>query len=182
MGDLQYKLQDLKDKLKVDSLRDWVNNNSAAVTVGAVVVLIISLGVIISNSGGRSTNIAPGEAWYYDTVTKEYFTGEATHIPPIDHNGNEAVRAHFFTCGQCTEEARFIGYFEKYTAEAKSKIESNPEAMEMYYEVEFQGRLFSETGEPDTWVEAESPEGRMITQKLHTKCPPKKLRYCPPKR
>jgi prepilin-type processing-associated H-X9-DG protein len=136
-------------------------------------------GLGATNKQSRRTAPKPGNAYFYDVVTKEYFTDSATKIPPIKSPaGNEAVRAHFFTCGQCTDEERFIGYYEKYTSDLKKKLEKDPEQFEVYEEA-FDGRLYSADGEH--WVKAESPEGFALIEKLQQRCPAKKLRYCPPK-
>jgi len=180
---IKMKFNDLAESLKGGSTRDWINQNSAVVTVASVVVLVLSLAIIINQGRGRSTP-EPGNAYFYDTVTKEYFTDSATKIPPITSPaGNEAVRAHFFTCGECTEATkdeggeRFIGYYEKYTPEVKAKLEESPEAFE-FYEEAFQGRLYSPDG--TRWTQAESPTGFRLIEELQEKCPAKKLRYCPP--
>jgi len=48
------------------------------------------------------------------------FEASARRVLPIQSpDGNEAVQAHFYACGECTEESRFLGYYEKFTAEAK---------------------------------------------------------------
>lgn len=181
---LKEKFSDMAETLKVGGFREWVNQNSAVVTVAAVVVLVLSLAIIINQGRGRSAP-KPGNAYFYDVVTKEYFTDSATKIPPITSPaGNEAVRAHFFTCGECTEKTsdeggeRFVGYYEKYLPDIKAKLEKNPEAFE-FYEEAFQGRLYSPDG--TKWTQAESPTGFKLIEDLQTKCPAKKLRYCPPK-
>ncbi len=121
---------------------------------------------------------APGNAWFYDVVSKDYFTDKTTRVAPfIRDNGHTAVRAHFFTCGDCTEQERFLGYYEKYTDEVKAKLEQKSKNFALY-EMAFQGRLYSTDGEH--WFPAEKPEGTQITADLQKKCPPKKLRYCPP--
>ena len=169
----------------LDRSREWINQNSASVTVAAVAVLLGSMTVIM-NRHRRTGGVEPGEAWYYDTVTKEYFRDKTTKIAPFNRdNGNEAVRAHFFTCGECTEATledtppgeRFIGYYEKYTDEVKAKLEEKSESFALY-EMAFQGRLYSRDGQE--WFAAEKTEGTAITAELQKKCPPKKLRYCPP--
>ena len=167
----------------IDKAREWMNNNSPVVTVAAVVLLIGALAFLVMRNrpaGGGS----PGQAWYYDTVTQEYFVDKTTRIAPFKRdNGNDAVRAHFFTCGECTEKTkadggeRFIGYYEKYTDDVKSKLEQAGESFAMY-EMTFQGRLYSKDGK--TWHSAEQPAGNAITADLQQNCPPKKLRYCPP--
>src|SRR5687767_980738 len=106
-----------------DKARDWMNANSSTVTVLSVVILLGALAFIVTRGGGGGAG-GPGEAWYYDTKAKSYFKDVTTKVAPFNNTaGNEAVRAHFFTCGECTEEVgengasnkRFIGYYEKYT-------------------------------------------------------------------
>src|ERR1051325_8610337 len=87
----------------LETSREWINQNSASVTVAAVAVLLISMSVIV-NRHRRGGGGEPGEAWYYDTGDRVYFRDKTTRIAPfVRDNGNEAVRAHFFTCGECTE-------------------------------------------------------------------------------
>jgi hypothetical protein len=168
-----------------DKARDWMNNNSSIVTVVSVVILLGALAFIVTR-GRRGGGGGPGEAYYYDTVANEYFTDVTTKVAPFNNNkGNESVRAHFFTCAECTTEIgkdgksnqRFIGYYEKYTPEVKAKIEEKSDSF-MIYEMAFQGRLYSKDGKK--WVAADKPEGIQITSDLQKECPPKKLRYCPP--
>lgn len=184
LEDLKVKLSDMAEKMKVGGSRDWINQNSAVVTVASVVVLVLSLAIIINQGRGHAAP-APGNAYFYDTVTKEYFIDSATKIPPITSPaGNEAVRAHFFTCGECTDKTkdeggeRFIGYYEKYTPDVKEKLEKNAQQFE-FYEEAFQGRLYSPDGV--RWTAAESPTGFKLVEELQQKCPAKQLRYCPPK-
>lgn len=161
-------------------------------TVG-VVALIAMTGVMaviavvpVLHNTPRHGPPPPGGAYFYDTASRTYFIDAATKIPPIvSPEGNAAIRAHFFTCGDCSEEERFLGYYEKYALDVKDKIESNPESMHFYEEV-FQGRFYCPPGDDptraDSWVAAESPQGFAIAQRLQQKCPARKLRYCPPPR
>jgi hypothetical protein len=175
---------EIKERLNAQGVREWINNNSAAVTVGAVALLVVSLAIIISQGRGAAKP-TPGNGYFFDTVTKEIFTDKATRIPPIQSpDGHDAVRVHFFTCNECTDKTdkdggeRFIGYFEKYAPEVKARLEKSPQSFELY-EMAFQGRLYSTDGEK--WIPAESPAGFKLTEALQKKCPPRKLRYCPPK-
>jgi len=43
-----------------------------------------------------------GATWFADAIT---------HIPPYDHNGQVAVKAHVYSCNG----KQFVGYLEKYT-------------------------------------------------------------------
>lgn len=157
----------------------------AALFITAGVMTVIAVGPFVDRAQ-RPSAPPPGGAYFYDTVSREYFTDLATKIPPIVRsNGHVAIRAHFFTCGECLEDERFLGYYEKYALDVKDRIESNPESMHFYEEV-FQGRFYcppdADPTRTESWVAAESPDGFDIAQRLQKKCPARKLRYCPPPR
>lgn len=172
----------------VDSFRDWANRNSAVATIAAVAILVVALVMLVSSGGGGPT--ASGNAYFYDLETGEVFVGDATAIPPIQSPaGNQAVRAHFYTCTECTEEARFLGYYEKYTDEAKKAIEeaqqssgsgeAGSEAEMRAYEASMSGMLYSEDGE--NWQRSQGPGGAGPQQKLQEKCGEgQRLKYCAP--
>ncbi len=180
-------MDNLKEKfenLKTQGYREWLNNNSAAVTVGSVAILLLSLAVII-NQNRQSKPSSPGNAYFYDVVTKELISDKVTRIAPITTaDGHEAVRAHYFSCAECADGERFLGYYEKYTAEMKEKLEKNPQSFELY-DAAFKGRLYCapelDPADAKNWVGAESAKGQKITEVLQTKCPARKLRYCPGK-
>lgn len=164
-------------------VRHWLNRHSSMLTGGAIMIAVVGLAVAVALSprpepDDQRVPVSPGKAYFYDTVTGAYFTDLATRIPPITSPaGNVAVRAHFFTCGACDEDERFLGYYEKYTAKVKKRLEQSPEAFE-FYEEAFAGRLYSKDGK--TWIPAEDTRGFALIEKLQEKCPAKKLRYCPP--
>ncbi len=165
------------------NIRAWMNENQNLVAVIAVVIMVLALFFIFYQCQGRTTPTGSGNAYYYDVATGETFTDEATLIPPITSPaGNEAVRAHYYTCGDCGEDERFVGYFEKYTPEAKQRIESaqqNEEFSEYYYEMEGQGLLISLDAQQ--WYPIYSPQGeQLMSDKLN--CPSgQRLKYCHPK-
>lgn len=132
--------------------------------------------------------VGPGKpkAYYYDTKTKKVFTAAADQFPPITSpEGNEAVRVHFFSFGSCDKkDERFIGYMEKYTDEAKKKLEAAKKAgdpkpgsqeemalMEMYE----LGLRYSIDGK--TW---HSPESESFMKELDAKLssPHSRAKYC----
>ena len=161
-------------------IREWMNQNSAVVTVAALALLILALVLLFSQCRSGGVPQGTGEAYYYDTETGDYFVGDATAVPPITSQaGNPAVRAHLFTCGDCANEGeRFVGYYEKYSDSAKQAIEADPESMAAY-EAYIQGRLFSRDG--SRWVPAESPEGYEIMQSLEcSDGSTDDLQYCAP--
>ncbi|MHB1155223.1 MAG: hypothetical protein ACYC26_00130 [Phycisphaerales bacterium] len=167
-------------------LRDKINANQNAVVVVAVVIIAVAFIWIFYMSGlvgGRGGPAGSGKAWFYDTVKKTYFKDKADQFPPITSpDGNPAVRAHFFSCGDCDrEKERFPGFYDKYTADAKAKLEAARKAqkpeemagMEMYYET---GVLYSIDGEH--WYAPSSMEYQEALQKA-LNCPKGgRAKYC----
>lgn len=113
-------------------LRDWLNNNSAVVTILAVVILILSLGFIIMQASGPKYKAQIVDVYYYDLGNGTIFTAKSNEIPPIESKsgpgpaGNpQGVRAYVFSCGDCKNESeRFVGWLEMYTREAKEMMQS----------------------------------------------------------
>jgi len=157
------------------SIRDKINANQNIVVVAAVVIIVVAV-LFMFTGGGGSGVAGSGEAYYYDTATGDIFTGNANQYPPIQSPaGNPAVRVHFFSCGDCSEKERFVGFYDKYTDEAKRKLETATEE-EMMMEMYETGVLYSVDGE--TWHDPASEAYQMALQeKLN--CPEGgRARYC----
>jgi len=158
-------------------LREFLNNNSALVTILAVVLLIVALGAIvmqINGGGGYTPRVV--DVYYYDLDTGELFLEKSNEIPPVEtasgpHNG---VRAYVFACNDCDEESdRFIGWLEMYTPEAKAALTRDPaeaqpdEAPFDYWE---EGHLVRSI-DSDEWQLANSEPGFRIMENIRDKCP-----------
>lgn len=162
-----------------DRLQLWLNHNAAAVTVMLVAVMAVGIAFIFDRGGTRSAGAPVSRVWFYDTATGLLFTDDAGLIPPImGPSGAPAVRAHLFSCGPCDEANRFVGYYERSNEDLRHKLHDNPDAA-MLYNLWVAGREYST--DAITWVPAHSPQATQITGGLQSKCPPKQLRYCPPK-
>lgn len=163
------------------NIREWMDQNQNMVAVGAVVVMILALIFIFYQCKGTTRHVGAGQSYYYDTVTGKTFVSDANQIPPITSpDGNEAVRVHYYSCGSCSDSERFAGYFEKYPAEAKAKLEaaqSGENAMEAMYEYETQA-LISLDGKQ--WFPMYGPQPQEALDKK-LQCPDgKRPRYCSP--
>lgn len=159
---------------------------TVAIVAIASVVCVASVVVILSDG---STNCFPLDAHYYVPETHEIFVADLMLIPPIDRHGKEAVRAHLYGCGDCNDENRFLGYFEKYSDEAKVELQQMHRKMtdgsqdfleyeKRAYELAMTERFYSIDG--IHWVLAESPEGHAMQENLRAKCGSVKLVYCTP--
>jgi hypothetical protein len=177
-----------------DSLRGWINQNSAVVTIGAVLLLIVALVVMMRQCG---TPHYPGQieqVWFYDLNTKQLFAGKRDEIPPIETpsgpyalpDGTQipaGVRAYVFACGDCSDESkRFIAYVERFTPEVKEKLVAARKAMAegktpseapLDYLVEEQqaygGRLVRKV-EGGDWLSANSSEAADFTAGISARC------------
>jgi hypothetical protein len=157
----------------IQKLRHWATENTKIALPVCAVILLLSLGSIIWQLL-PSRSAIPDQAWFYDIKADKIFTASFESIPPIKSQaGNEAVLAHYYTCDKCTEDQRFLAYYEKYPEELKKMFEAS--GMDMH--------LLSEDGS-DTlisvdavkWVSMNSREGRKIISKLNNRCssvPPK---------
>lgn len=171
-------------------LRDSMNNNSALVTVLAIVILIVSLGFIIYQA--RPNRYAPRvvDVYYYDLGSGQIFLGKSDKVSPIDAPSGpgssgepNGVRAYVFSCTNCDDESsRFIGWLEKYTPEAKQAMlnppapdtsgnaAAGPDPTEIWEKGHLIAAYKANAGELK-WVVNNSDAGFRIMQSLETKCP-----------
>lgn len=162
--------------------RNWLNNNSAMVTILAVVVLIMSLAFIIISNSRPSYTPRVIDVYYYDLDTNQLFIDKSDKYPPIPTPSGEmkGARAYVFSCGDCSDESkRFVGYLEMYTPAAKSALENpqpaNPEDMSSI-DIFEEGRMLRGVDSRE-WVKANSNEAFQTQDAVQTHCgaevPPK---------
>ena len=157
----------------IQKLRHWATENTKIAIPICVVVFLLSLGAVLWQLREPSGNI-PDKAWFYDIKAGKIFTASSKSIPPIKSPaGNEAVLAHFYTCDQCTDDQRFLAYYEKYPEEIKKHFESAGADMHLMSEGGSETLISVDAVE---WVSMNSPEGAKIISKLNKRCssvPPK---------
>lgn len=161
-------------------LREWLNNNSAIVTVAAVLVLLMALGIIIYTQGAGRRGPTQWQGYYMDLGTNELFAGKSTDIPPVDapSGANQGVRAHVYGCGDCSEANRFIAYLERYTEKAKQmrlnppQYDPNQPASPEVYMDEMTGVEVEVRAPKGTqWMSLMSEQGMRITEIMPNRCP-----------
>lgn len=175
-------------------LREFMNNNPAIVTVGAVVVLVVALGILFSSMGGGGSGQTIRELYFYDLNTNELFVGDAQQYPPIeapsgpmDGGHNAGVRAVVFGCGDCSESNRYIAWLETYTMDVKQKLETPRQPGENYDPaMEADMMMMMEDGHlvrsPDggDWYPYNSPEAQQIFVAAQEKCQDGRPKQCLP--
>jgi len=113
-------------------VREWLNKNSAPVTIVSIFLLIMALGAIVWQMKPTQYEYEPVDVWYYDLNTGELFPEKSNRIPPVETPSGPVgsqdmpagVRAYVFSCGECTRDEMYIGWLEMFTKEAKEKIEA----------------------------------------------------------
>lgn len=175
--------------------RDFMNNNSALVTIVAVVVLVISLGVIIMNTRGPGA-VRAIDLYFFDLSTGQLFVASSDQIPPIDSPGGPlntpqgakpaGVRAHVFACGECpdlkgmnTEQVKaagaYIAYLEMFTEQGKAAMTAPAPAdgqgppPEMMMDP-MQSTLVKRVEDPQ-WMPMYSEPGYRLTESAVQQCP-----------
>jgi hypothetical protein len=104
-------------------IRETLNKNPAITTGATAAIVVIAIIVIIWQLWGGSGPVASSGAsqmYYSNDDGATYFAEAATKLPPFDHNGKPAVRALVFDCG---DGKPFVGMLQRYTKEAKAKLE-----------------------------------------------------------
>jgi len=177
--------------------RDWMNQNSAVITIGAVLVLIGALYAIIKQQWGPGTTYKPIDVFYYDmsltsgSEMDRLFSGKSNEFPPIEapskaktpDGSPTGVRAWVFSCGDCSDKSKwFIGFLETYTRDAKDAMlemtkapatggAAAPPPMPTGAEMMARenGHLISIPGE-DKWVPYSGPQGLELIQRAQSRC------------
>ena len=176
---------------RVGGLRQWVNDNSAVVTVATVAILILAVLFIFKDKFGGGPDIpdiADQKSYYYDTVTLKNFVDGRDKTPPfLNEAGNECVRVRMYTCGSCAEGEMWPAFYEKYTEEFKQQLEEiraktdgnyMPMMGGMMGPGQTGGMLLSTDGQ--NWVTQMDPSIRDKYKEMMTKCPDGKYRPCNP--
>lgn len=176
------------------NIREYLNNNSAVATIVAVVILVVSLGIIVwSNKGGSRAAV---DVYFYDLNTNQLIVQQAGVIAPVDtgsgtaeygdgETGPAGVMATVYACDDCSaikegmsvEEIAAAGgrlaYFSRYSAQAKAmqeKMMSGEEVsdaeMEQLY---MMGAKISPPGS-NMWVDEMSEAGMSLMDSIANIC------------
>ncbi len=144
----------------------------------AVTALVV-VGVWLSRAGAERGDTAASTQLFYDTVTGVLFEAPADQHAPIESPaGHEAVRAVFFVCEGADE--RFLGYYEKYTPEAKVAMTvsvSDGDRADQLAALS-RGRLISKDAKQ--WFSADAPEAKRMARDVHARCDGKAARLWHP--
>ena len=99
-------------------------NKQPAITTGATIgiILLALIFIIYQVMGGGNHIKIPTKAYYTTDDGATYYKDDINLVAPYDYGGKQAVKADVFKCGGSGE---FVGYLEKYSADAKKVIEDS---------------------------------------------------------
>jgi hypothetical protein len=147
-----------------------MDQNQSLVSVIAI-LLIVGAGIAVYwnvfRGGGAQV---PTEAWYYDTVTEEYFTADSNELPPfINGDGNPSVRVRRYTCGECTEEEMFVGWYERYPPEVRDRLAEAQEEGDYGAIIDLQQGL-QYSADAENWFPSQGPQARRMMMSERLQC------------
>lgn len=94
-------------------------NKSRRLTGVMAGLLIVGAGVaIFVQARDMSSSSGPGKAYFTTDDGQTLFVDDALKLPPFDHDGKPAYRAHVFECGG----KRVVGYLSRYTAASMAAL------------------------------------------------------------
>jgi hypothetical protein len=163
------------------SVRNFLNNNPAVMTIAAIVVLLICLAVLFRTvSGGGGGGPAGDGVYFYNLNTDEVFKQPFDAVPPVTTDSGPAtgVRAYVYSCGACKPSEWTVAYVEMYPEAARDVIVNQPDSFAAYDALD-SGRMVR-TLDSEEWVPAQSQRGLDITDSIIDLCNGGKINACLP--
>jgi len=108
----------------MEGVRDSIRRHSTATIAIMAVVVAGALFFTLRNASSSTSSMTPVMDKVYCTSDdgQTTFVGSMTNVPPFQHEGKTACRAWVFSCDG--GKTRFVGYLERFTPDAKKRIES----------------------------------------------------------
>jgi hypothetical protein len=160
-------------------VRQLINDGNVAARIVVGLLAVASLGLLAWQLRGSGLPDISGGAYFYSLASGELFVADNTEIPPIQ--GGDGVRAHVFSCGDCADAAaRYIGWLETYTDEAKAALAQETIGEQPVLPPDPMIAAEPRAGEPPTWFIVSSPQAMRIQQAATTRCGDKSPNHCMP--
>ena len=104
-------------------------NDNPALSIALAVMILLGASAFVGRLLRLGPDDAPGEsadkAFFTVDDGQHWFVEDANNIPPFDFEGQTAVRAKVFQCG---DGDKFVGYLERYDTADKKKLEAAVDA------------------------------------------------------
>jgi hypothetical protein len=102
-------------------LREKLGEKNKLSMIAAVLFILLAVAVL-AYTYWPAPKAKLGQAYFSDDDGQSWFAADTTKLAPFDHNGKQALMAEIFTYDNGSK--KFCGYLEKYTPEAKAKLEA----------------------------------------------------------
>ncbi len=134
----------------------------------AVAVLLAAIAVITWYGFPRKEHPPGSLKFFSDDDGTTWFADDAKKLPPFQHGGKEAVLAKTYV--QESDHKPFVAYLEKYTDEARAKLEAAGSTASpthagvsvTHAERNPASPLLVKKPHEGTWVAPDSPEGKKV--------------------
>jgi hypothetical protein len=154
-----------------------------SLVAAAVFLLLAGAGLAYQYWPEKKANLS--QAYFSDDDGQSWFIDDTTKLAPFDHNGKTALMAEIFTYDNGSK--KFCGYLEKYTPEAKAKLEAamadarahgqSPSSIELFHDHNFMNSacVLKKPGAGNPWIaftdanvgdviNVHSPDGSAVDQ------------------
>ena len=139
------------------SVREWMDNNQKATSIGAGALTFLAIGLIVYQLIPEGQ---PTKAWYTTDDGQTWFKDSNRKVPPFDHGGKQAVLAKVYECNG----KQFVGWMERYKPEQAKKL-ARYRAQEDAGETPDEGLLMASGGLGA--IEYKRPGDKTWTTELH---------------
>jgi hypothetical protein len=159
------------DKEQTVGIRETLNQNPGLTTGVTAGIIVVALGIIIWQAAGGSGSApsGPNKLFYSDDDGATYFADDVTKVPPFDHNGKPAVRAHVY---KCKDGKKFVGYLERVNADFRARMEKarpGPGGQAALMEDAMIGGMeYKKPGATNKWVRQMTPDAQKV---MDVTCP-----------
>jgi hypothetical protein len=102
-------------------IREALKDRPAVVRL-AVGVLIVGAVIYLAQAAMSGSSMPTAKAYYTTDDGATQFVDSMDHLAPFDHHGKPAYRVWMFSTDG--GKTRFPGYLERYTSQAKARVES----------------------------------------------------------
>jgi hypothetical protein len=142
--------------------REWINQHPNVSVAGCVAIAVLAIGVVVAEvmAGRHKYPSAPPDSYFTVDDGKTFFAASSDNIPPFDYNGQQAVHAYVYHCGNQT----FVAYMDRFTPRYHDYVVAHG----LTPEAERWGRELKRPGE-SKWVA--SGDLNVEAQYYNVKCP-----------
>lgn len=112
----------------MEGVRDSIRKHSTATIATMAIVAAAALFFTLRNASSSTSSVTTVMNKVYCTTDDgaTTFVAPMSQVPPFDHEGKIAVRAWVYSCDG--GKTKFVGYLERFTPQAKKRIESSTQA------------------------------------------------------